>query len=144
MTDSEGERLFFEALDRFGLPPPSGVHHPYGSERAGFWADMDAYWEEIKLNVEIDHVATHGWATDIESDRARDNGLVAEGVTVLRITHAQLRDALPKTMSNLAETMRRLYAETAAREGQGEPLDAAAQAFGARRSAAKAAAGVPA
>ena len=123
LTDSEGERLLLEAIGESGLPEPTHVHYAYSNEQAGLTAEMDTFWEDIALNVEVDHPATHGWETDIERDRARDNALVSVGVTVLRVTLAQLQQALPKTVLRIAQTMRRLYAERAARGGVSAALD---------------------
>ncbi len=55
--------------------------------------EVDLYWPEVRLAVEIDSVAAHQTAFSYEEDRRRDRALGAVGVHVIRVTEdAFLRD----------------------------------------------------
>jgi very-short-patch-repair endonuclease len=54
--------------------------------------EVDCFWPEHKLVVELDGHAFHGTRAAFESDRERDRKLQSAGLRVIRITWRQLRD----------------------------------------------------
>jgi very-short-patch-repair endonuclease len=70
-----------EAIVRRGLPAPArqvlrkaGARHYY----------LDLYWPDYHLVVEIDGIH-HTWAENVIGDALRQNALVLDGDTVLRL-----------------------------------------------------------
>lgn len=88
------------------LPPPSTNVSLLGSE-------VDAFWPEARLVVELDGFAYHHHRTAFEQDRARDTALQAAGYRVLRLTHRRLED----DSATVASQIRRLLAS---RNGSGD------------------------
>lgn len=82
-TRSELERRFLIFCREAGLPRPS-----VNVSVAGF--EVDAFWPEARLVVELDGYAFHRTRTAFERDRARDAELQLGGCRVLRITHRML------------------------------------------------------
>jgi very-short-patch-repair endonuclease len=59
--------------------------------------EVDFYWPDARLGVEVDGAAFHGSPLAIERDRRRDARLAAAGIRVMRVTWRQLtreREAL--------------------------------------------------
>jgi len=54
--------------------------------------ELDAYWPEARLAVELDVFETHGSCDSFESDRERDAELTAAGIATIRVTDARLDD----------------------------------------------------
>jgi hypothetical protein len=80
LTRSELERRFYEELcGKADLPRPSMNPSVEGFE-------VDAFWPDRKLIVEIDTYATHGDRASFERDRERDLELGDLGYEVIRIT----------------------------------------------------------
>jgi very-short-patch-repair endonuclease len=76
-----GEAEVVEAIVRRGLPAPArqvlrkaGARHYY----------LDLYWPDYHLVVEIDGIH-HTWAENVIGDALRQNALVLDGDTVLRL-----------------------------------------------------------
>jgi very-short-patch-repair endonuclease len=68
-----------------GLPKPRqnvGVH---GHE-------LDFFWPELRLNVEMDGYRWHSTRARLNRDRRRDAELTARGIKVLRISYDQLEE----------------------------------------------------
>lgn len=80
---SDPERDFLALVEAAGLPLPSTNYFvgPY---------ELDAYWPEAGLGVEVDAFQTHGTRVSFEADRERDAELAAVGITVVRITEGRL------------------------------------------------------
>jgi very-short-patch-repair endonuclease len=83
-TRSEFEKLFRRQCRKRGLPLPS--FNVLVSE-----LDVDAYWPEQNLVVELDSWEFHRTRAAFERDRARDATLVAAGHRVMRFTWRQLK-----------------------------------------------------
>jgi very-short-patch-repair endonuclease len=76
------------------LPSPRRNFRAYGFE-------LDFYWPELMLDVEVDGVTWHSTRDQVNRDHERDVKLVAAGVQVLRFTWDQLqREA--ETIARLA------------------------------------------
>lgn len=78
-TRSQFERRFFEAVVRAGLPQPAT-----NFVEAGF--ELDVYWPEYRLAVELDAYATHGTHGAFERDRLRQEDLMLAGIEMTRVT----------------------------------------------------------
>jgi very-short-patch-repair endonuclease len=83
LTRSDKERMMRRLLKAANLPMPQTNTELHGLE-------LDFYWPEQRLNVEVDAYGTHGSRKSFESDRRRDQKLTAMGITVLRFTVRQL------------------------------------------------------
>jgi very-short-patch-repair endonuclease len=82
-TRSEAERRFLELCARHGLPPPAMNRWVGGHE-------VDAYWEDVDVVVELDGAATHDTRQAFQRDRERDRALATQGVRVVRVTWLDL------------------------------------------------------
>jgi len=82
-TRSQAERRFLALCDRHGLPPPETNVFVAGYE-------IDAYWEDLGIAVEIDGAETHHTRRGFHEDRARDRRLAAHGISVVRVTALDL------------------------------------------------------
>ena len=80
---SELERLFLCLCDAAGLPRPLVNVVIEGIE-------VDMFWPEFRLIVELDGYAFHHTRARFEDDRARDAALQLAGYRVIRITHRML------------------------------------------------------
>jgi hypothetical protein len=85
------EESFLALVEAAGLPLPSTNYVVEGHE-------LDAYWEEHALAVEIDTYGTHGGRASFESDRERDADLVEVGIRTIRITEHML-DTRPEAVA---------------------------------------------
>jgi very-short-patch-repair endonuclease len=101
LTDSELERRFMVIASAAGLPVPLTQQYVLGYR-------VDFFWPDIALVVETDGLRYHRTAAAQRRDRERDQTLTANGLTVLRFTHAQVRYDPPRVKSTLAKTARRL------------------------------------
>ncbi len=84
VTRSENERILRRLIKAADLGPAEfnvdlGRH------------ELDVYWPELRLGIEVDDFATHGDADAFERDRWRDGGLAVEEIEIRRVTRAQLR-----------------------------------------------------
>lgn len=82
-TRSEAEERFLDLVRRSRVEPPQGNSRVIGFE-------VDFYWPQRQLVVEVDGRAFHSSPADFERDRARDAELAAVGIRVIRITWRQL------------------------------------------------------
>ena len=78
-TRSEFETAFFEAVLGAGLPRPRVNFSLAGIE-------VDLYWPEQRLVVELDVFETHGTRESFEEDRLRQEELLLEGIATTRVT----------------------------------------------------------
>lgn len=83
LTRSELEALFLEKVRRARVPPPRTNVGIGGYE-------VDCYWPDARLAVELDGFRYHARRSAFEGDRARDADLAARGIRVVRITWYQL------------------------------------------------------
>jgi very-short-patch-repair endonuclease len=91
---SEAERELKRLCESHSLPQPQFNAWVEGHE-------VDAYWPEAKLALEVDGAATHrtGWA--FREDRRRDRALAREGVQVVRATWRDLHDGLADELKEI-------------------------------------------
>ncbi len=89
VTRQELELRFIELLARYELPKPE-VNALV--DTGGGLREVDCLWRTGKLIVELDSRAHHDNLAAFESDRARDQSLVAEGFRVMRVTWRQVHD----------------------------------------------------
>jgi very-short-patch-repair endonuclease len=100
-TRSRAERRFLALCERHGLPRPA----------TNVWIgdqEVDAYWEDVGVVVQIDGAEAHNTRVAFREDRARDRRLSALGLRVVRITWADLDDE-----AQLADELRALRAAAA-------------------------------
>jgi AbiEi antitoxin C-terminal domain len=81
---SEIEKLFRELCEEYDLPIPITNTKVNGLE-------VDAYWPEQRLIVEVDSREHHLNGKAFEDDRRRDADHLAAGDRVMRITYRQLK-----------------------------------------------------
>ena len=82
-TRSENERRLLRIVRDAGLPVPRTNAVVAGEE-------VDAYWAEHRLVVEVDAFSTHGDRLAFERDRRKRAALTARGIAVLAITDRRL------------------------------------------------------
>ena len=82
---SEAERRFKRLCESHSLPQPQFNVNIAGHE-------LDAYWEDASIAVEIDGAATHHTRRAFHADRARDRRLAALSIRVVRVTWRDLDD----------------------------------------------------
>jgi very-short-patch-repair endonuclease len=70
--------------------------------------EVDLLWPELRLIVEVDGYGTHGHGRAFESDRVRDQRLLAAGWRVARVTDWQMTELRAET----AERFGRLLTPT--------------------------------
>jgi very-short-patch-repair endonuclease len=63
--------------------------------------EVDAYWPEASLALEIDGARTHRTARAFHEDRRRDRLLAGEGVQVIRATWPDLGDGLADQLKEI-------------------------------------------
>ena len=84
-TKSELERRFLELVDRAGLPRPGVNVRVAGIE-------VDCYWPDWSLVIELDSRAFHSDPRAFERDPIRDARLQRQGLRVLRVTWKRLEN----------------------------------------------------
>jgi hypothetical protein len=98
LTRSEAERRMLALCDRAGLPRPV-----VGARPCGF--PVDFLWPQTRLVVEVDGLAFHGHRRAFETDRRRDQILVAAGYRVVRVTWRQLSHEPLAVMVRIAQAL---------------------------------------
>jgi very-short-patch-repair endonuclease len=81
-STTEAERLFLGLCKQHGLPRPQRVH------AAGY--ELDFYWADARLAIEVDGYAFHRTRRAFEKDRRRGRELAAFGIQVERVTWADV------------------------------------------------------
>lgn len=84
-TRSEGERAFRDVLKRAGLELPRTNVHVLGFE-------VDAFWPDTRLVVEVDGYEAHRGRQAFERDRRKAAALEAAGYRVVRVSWRQIKD----------------------------------------------------
>jgi hypothetical protein len=108
-TRSGAERRFVAFCERHGLPMPEVNTWVHGHE-------IDAYWPDATLAVEIDGGQVHHTRRAFHEDRARDRHLATFGIQVARVTEPDFDDEA--RLASELRTVRRL------RSGRGSPAAA--------------------
>jgi very-short-patch-repair endonuclease len=85
VTRSGLERRFRRLVRKAGLPEPAMNYVVGGYE-------LDCWWEEARLAVELDTFGTHGSRLSFEEDRKRQRVLGLLGVRLERVTDRQLAE----------------------------------------------------
>jgi very-short-patch-repair endonuclease len=98
LTRSKAERLLLELIRAAELPEPLA-----NATVSGHMVDL--LWPEQRLIVEFDGWETHGRRDSFESDRRRDQRLVATGYRVVRITWRQLEQEPYAVIARLAAAL---------------------------------------
>jgi very-short-patch-repair endonuclease/predicted transcriptional regulator of viral defense system len=97
-TRSEAERRLRRLAQAAGIDQPL-VNVPL----LGFVVDF--LWPDQRLVVEVDGYQFHGHRQRFESDRRRDQQLVAAGYRVIRVTWIQLRDEPIAVITSIAQAL---------------------------------------
>ncbi len=84
VTRSDNERIL-RRLVREGELPPALYNVQVGDY------ELDLYWPELRLGIEVDSFFTHGGEHIFEGDRWRDSDLATGDVEVRRFTDRQLK-----------------------------------------------------
>jgi very-short-patch-repair endonuclease len=100
LTRSEAEERMLELICSAGLPRPATNVVVQGYE-------VDCYWREARLVVEVDGYAWHGSHRAFLTDRERDAALAAAGIQVLRLSWSQLTAHRDRTLVQLAMAIAR-------------------------------------
>jgi hypothetical protein len=97
-TRSALEDRFRAAVGLFAIPEPAC------NTRIGPY-EVDCYWEEADLVVELDGAAFHTSWRSQTNDRRRDGDLAALGIRVIRVTWGQLEREFEPTMGKVLQAI---------------------------------------
>jgi very-short-patch-repair endonuclease len=97
-TRSRAERKLLALVRAAGLPPPETNVQlgPY---------EVDFYWREQRLVVEVDGYSFHSSREKFESDRRRDADLQASGLRTMRVTREQLLHEADGVINRLEQAL---------------------------------------
>ena len=98
LTRSEAEARFLALLRKGGIDRPRCNTVVCGLE-------VDFYWPDRNVVVEVDGFAYHSRRSAFENDRERDLVLAAEGIVVVRVTWRQIRAEPEKVLARLCMTL---------------------------------------
>jgi len=98
LTRSDAERRFLTLVRDARLPPPDV------NARLGPY-EVDFYWPDRRVVVEIDGFAFHSSRSAFERDRERDATLTARGIRVLRFTWRQPTAGRDRVLVRLAQAL---------------------------------------
>lgn len=93
-TNGRLEEEFLERLRRHDLPVPELNQWIAGIQ-------VDAYWPDHRLVVELDGAGNHMTVAQLRRDRANELTLRSQGLTVLRYDWNQIHDPVEPAMSEL-------------------------------------------
>lgn len=99
LTRSERERALNRLLTQAQLPKPLTNVRLHGYL-------VDAYWPEHGLVLEFDGWQAHGHRSAFETDRKRDQVMVAHGLRVIRVTDRQLKHEPVAVAARIAQALR--------------------------------------
>ena len=99
MTRSEKERALLRLLAQAQLPKPLTNVYVHGYL-------VDVYWPEHGLVLEFDGWSAHGHRLAFESNRKRDQVLLAHGVRVMRVTGRHLEHEPIAVVARIAQALR--------------------------------------
>lgn len=98
---SDADDLFIELIRDAGLELPS---HRYGIPLPDGWVEVDFAWPDLRVAVECDSSFHEGdFALDV--DRDRDQGLIAAGWRVFRVTWSQLKRDPERVLRRLSKVL---------------------------------------
>jgi very-short-patch-repair endonuclease len=97
---SRAERMLRRMIEQSGLPWPQ-----FNTCVLGF--EVDAYWPEHRVILEVDGYDPHAHWAAFERDRRRDQSLTAAGFTVIRTTWHQLINETLGVAVRVATTLAR-------------------------------------
>lgn len=100
LTRSKAEERFLALVRKARMPEPEVNVKTQGYE-------VDFYWRENRLVVEIDGRAYHSSARSFQRDRDRDGVLVAAGLRVMRVTWYQVVNEPEVLLVRLAQALAR-------------------------------------
>ncbi len=100
LTRSTAEERFLDIVRRGRLPRPRTNVVVRGHE-------VDFFWPEEKLVVEVDGFAFHASRHSFENDRRRDAELAAAGLRVVRVTWRQIAKETDVTLVRVAQALAR-------------------------------------
>ena len=98
MTRSEKERALLRLIDAAQLPRPVTNVRLHGHL-------VDAYRPEQHLVVEVDGWDAHGHRLAFESNRKRDQVLLAHGIRTMRVTGRQLKNEALRLTALIAQSL---------------------------------------
>ncbi len=99
LTRSERERRLLRLIEKAQLPKPL-TNVPIQGYKA------DVYWPQHNLVVEFDGWRAHGHRLAFESNRKRDQIMLAAGLRVMRVTDRQLEDEPIAVTARIAQALR--------------------------------------
>ncbi len=99
LTRSERERRILKLIDQAQLPKPLTNVHLHGYV-------ADVYWPHHNLILEFDGWQGHGHRLAFESNRKRDQVMLAAGLRTLRVTDRQLTNEAIALVARIAQTLR--------------------------------------
>jgi very-short-patch-repair endonuclease len=97
-TRQHSEERFLALVRRAGLPGPE-VNTQFDR------FELDFYWPEHRLAVEVDGATFHAHRRALERDHRRDAALQLAGVLVIRFTWRQIRDEPETVIAELATAL---------------------------------------
>jgi very-short-patch-repair endonuclease len=100
LTRSEAEERFLALVREARLPAPEVNIRLHGYE-------VDFFWRDERLVVEVDGYQFHSSRTAFERDRRRDADLQNAGLRTLRVTWSQLLDTPYATLAHLVRALSR-------------------------------------
>ncbi len=106
-TRSGIERYFLELVEGAGLPKPVTGFNELGHE-------LDVYWPEEGLVVELDIFETHGTREAFERDRLRQEDLLLDGIRSTRVTGPRLEREPRRVIERVARLLE---------QGEGRPAE---------------------
>jgi very-short-patch-repair endonuclease len=105
LTRSRPERRLLKLIRKAGLPEPE---LNFKTERY----ELDLYWPEYRLAVEVDTLWTHGSESSFDADRRRDAELAADGIQVIRLTDVGIADEPERQIALIAQALARRAPES--------------------------------
>ena len=97
-TRSGLERRFLDLVEEAGLPKPATGFNELGHE-------LDVYWPEQGLVVELDLYETHGTREAFERDRLRQEDLLLEDIRMTRVTGPRLAREPERVIARVARLL---------------------------------------
>jgi very-short-patch-repair endonuclease len=102
ITRNDFEEAFLAFVDANDLPRPRMNAHV--ALRGRFY-EIDCFWEERRVAIELDGGAAHRTDRAFEKDRERDRILTAEGFATSRITWHHLHDTPAEVAADLRKIL---------------------------------------
>ncbi len=98
LTRSEAEAVFLALIRKAALPAPQV------NARVGMY-ELDFFWREARLAVEIDGYRHHSSRPRFEGDRRKDAWLRARGLSVIRLSWRQITDEAMATAVQVGQAL---------------------------------------